>query len=254
MAAPRRRRVIAASVLAAVAAATAALLPVTGAWATSVPPAPSPQVVGALANPSVSPTLAKVTSVFTTMKKTVYSHKYVENTRTGYYAWDCVGMTDWILHPAAPNAWAAMHTTLSIRTGYVPQPTAWATYLQGTLPPSWQRITAVGDLRPGDYLLLPANKPTRFVGHAMIVAGPPRLMSDGSYALRVYDSTGTAHGPYDSRLTDTRAVGHSGLGNGTIRVYVARPGRTISGAAWAINYPHVPTLVGIPLIVGRALN
>lgn len=193
------------------------------------------------------------------MNKTVYSHKYVENTKTGYYAWDCVGMTDWVLHQAAPNAWTAMHQALNIRRGYVPTPTQWAGFFQGPLPVSWLSITTIGQLQPGDYLVYPAYPKTRFVGHSTIAAGLPMLMSDGSYALRVYDSTGTPHGPFDSRLTDPRAVNQSGLGNGTMRLYVNSAG-TITSAAWAINYtPPVggkrpPTMVGIPVTIGRALN
>jgi len=251
--------------------AAAAMLAAAGSAAASPPPpwpvvtpsSPTPQpiaiVVAPLAVPSVSASLAEVTNVYDTMNKTVYSHTYVENTTTGYYAWDCVGMTDWVLHQAAPNAWAAMHQTLSIRRGYVPSPTLWASYFQGPLPASWLSITTISQLQPGDYLVYPAYAATKFEGHSTIAAGLPMLMADGSYALRVYDSTGTMHGPFDSRITDPRVVNHSGLGNGTMRLYVNAAG-TITSAAWAIDYtaapgfPVTPTMANIPVTIGRALN
>lgn len=219
-------------------------------------PSPSPRVVGPLTRDPASPTLVKVESVFRSMNTTVYSHRYVINTDTGYYAWDCVGMADWVLHRAAPNAWLDMHETLRIRPGFVPTPTRWANYLagaNGTLPASdWARIKKISALAPGDYLLFPANAQTHFVGHAVIAAGPPRLMSDGSYALRVFDSTGSAHGPADSRLTDPRALRHSGLGNGTMRIFVSRSG-AMRGAKWSIGSGG-PSMVGVPVIAGRALR
>lgn len=260
----RRSPVITALAIAALLAlASPALAAAPPPWPAVTPATPAPQptqqVVAPLATPSVSASLVEVTNVYTTMNQTVYSHKYVENTKTGYYAWDCVGMTDWVLHQAAPNAWTAMHQALNIRRGYVPTPTQWAGFFQGALPSSWLSITTISQLQPGDYLVYPAYPKTRFVGHSTIAAGLPMLMADGSYALRVYDSTGTPHGPFDSRLTDPRAINQSGLGNGTMRLYVNSAG-TITSAAWAINYTappggkKPPTMVGIPVTIGRALN
>jgi hypothetical protein len=253
--------VLAVASLAALAAPASAAPPPPWPVVTPLTPAPAPtdQVVAPLAAVPLSASLIDVTAVYTSMNQTVYSHAYVENTATGYYAWDCVGMTDWILHEAAPNAWWEMHQALGIRAGYVPTPTQWAGFLQGSLPSSWQSVTAIGQLQPGDYVVFPASPATRFVGHAVIVAGLPMLMNDGSYAVRVYDSTGTPHGPFDSRLTDPRAINQSGLGNGTMRLYVDSTG-AMTGAAWAIDYTapagvqQPPTMAGIPITVGRALD
>lgn len=238
----------------AIAAAT-----ITAAHAT--PPQPTPAVVAPLkANPA-SPALVKVTDVFNTMTATVYSHKYVENTTTGYYAWDCVGMTDWVLHQSTPNAWTAMHTTLSIRPGYVPSPTRWYQYLtggNGKLPASWKRVTNIKGVAPGTYLLFPKHSKTRFVGHAVIAAGKPQRMTDGSYALRVYDSTGTPHGPSDTRHTDPRTGANppttigSGLGNGTMRLYVTATG-ALKSARWSINAGG-PAMKNVPVAAGIARN
>ena len=252
---------VAASVAVATAPAnatpTARTYPVPG----GVAPDPSPSVVGPIAPPTTSRSLREVQKVFLTMKKTVYSHKYVENTQTGYYAWDCVGMTDWILHRAAPKAWTAMHTALKTRPGFVPTPTKWAGYLQGSqgrVSKNWKVTTKISKLRPGDYLIFPQNTADKFVGHAVIAAGPPVQMSDGSYALSVYDSTGSAHGPFDTRYVDKRTAKQanrtngSGLGNGTIRIMVDSSG-TMTGAKWSINAGG-PTMRNIPVVAARALR
>lgn len=224
-------------------------------------PDPSPLVVGPVAPPSVSKSLRRVERVYQTMKKTVYSHKYTENVSTGYYAWDCVGMTDWILHRAAPKAWTSMHTSLAIRPGFVPTPTKWASYLQGSQGPvskNWRTQTKISNLRPGDYLIFPANPNDKFVGHAVIAAGPPVAMSDGSYALSVFDSTGSAHGPFDSRYVDKRTTKQagrkngSGLGNGTMRIMVDASG-TMTGAKWSIDAGG-PSMRNIPVVAARALR
>lgn len=211
-------------------------------------PAPAPSVVGPMADPSVSPQLAQADKTFTTMKQTEYSHHDVENVATGYYAWDCVGFTDWNLNQASPATWTAMHDSLHIRPHYVPSPQAWYDYFESPASAgTWQSVTNISALQPGDYLLFSPNPATRFVGHSAIAAGPPLLLSDGSYALRVFDSTGTAHGPQDSRLTDPRAINHSGLGNGTMRLFVDSSGN-VTSAAWSVDAGG-PTMEGVNVAI-----
>ncbi len=254
-------RPIAITSLAAVSCSVLVATNVSAAPNVTSPPAPSSQVVGPMAPPTGSSSLSKVENTYLTMKYTVYSHKYSRNAKTGRYAWDCVGMTDWILHRAAPQAWTAMHTTLNIGRGKVPTPSRWSNYLQGqngNLPKSWQRETKISNLRPGSYLLFQKNTNTRFVGHAVISAGKPVLMSDGTYALLVFDSTGTTHGPYDSRWTDGRAQrtkgrsNGSGLGFGTMRIHVDSAGR-MTGADWSV-LDGGPSMANIPVVAARAVR
>ena len=221
-------------------------------------PTPGPNVVGPMSTTSTDKSFVTVKNVFVTMKKTVYSHHYVENTQTGYYAWDCVGMADWVLQRSAPGAWNAMHTKLNIRKGYVPNPTSWYSYLKGTLPPSWKKVTTVAGITPGTYILFPANTATKFVGHAVIAAGVPMKMSDGTYALRVFDSTGAPHGPKDSRKTDPRTgavppnTTGSGLGNGTMRI-LPGPGGTLAGMRWSVNAGG-PAMTGLGVAAAVAVR
>lgn len=233
--------------------------PMAGQAATQKLPEPTKYVVGPLSPPSVSKTLATVQGVYETMTKTVYSHKYTEDVLTGYYAWDCVGMTDWVLKESAPKAWEDMHKSLKIRPGYVPSPTKWYDYFagkQGKLSKNWQRVTNINKLKPGSYLVFPKHRKTRFVGHAVIAAGQPIKLSDGSYALLVMDSTGSPHGPYDSRLTDKRAVvpagkkSGSGLGMGTMRIMANKNGK-LTGARWSVNAGG-PAMRDIPIAAAIA--
>ena len=222
----------------------------------TTPPVASNSVVGPMAPPNLAPSLSTITKVFTTMTYTRYSHTYTANTTTGVYKWDCVGLTDWVLAKSAPQAWTSMHTSLGIKRGYVPTPLKWATYLQGTLPTSWQRVPTVTAIAPGDYLIFGPNTATKFVGHAVIAAGPPMKLADGSYALAVYDSTGSPHGNLDSRWTDPRTgvppAPGSGVGHGTMRLFVG-PGGIPAKANWSVGKGG-PTMVGVSVTVGRALR
>jgi hypothetical protein len=76
----------------------------------------------------------------------------------------------------------------------------------------------------------------------MIAGGPPLLLSDGNYALLVYDSTAAppGHGPSDSRLTDPRNADlqpgnrPSGLGHGTVEITVT-PSGGVGNLIWEID-------------------
>lgn len=199
------------------------------------------------------------------MKSTDYAHKYVEDPSTGTYVFDCVGFTDYDLRQANPTAWQAMHKQLNVQPGYVANPNEWYSFFTGSLPSSWQRVNTIADVQPGDFFAFTSNNGSAnfetstgatdsngsFVGHAAIAAGPPVALSDGSYAMRVFDSTGSAHGPFDTRLTDPRAINHSGLGNGTMRFYVDSNG-AITSAAWSVDAGG-PAMNGVQVAVGRAV-
>ncbi len=115
----------------------------------------------------------------------------------------------------------------------------------------------MADILPGDFVdwNLEANNPSSVAkGHAIIAAGPPLLLSDGSYALLAYDSTATPHGPYDTRLTDDRNdTGPnglpSGLGCGTLQFHVNEKGEPVS-ISWTVGTKATVA----PMAIGRPLN
>jgi hypothetical protein len=195
------------------------------------------------------------------MKSTKYQHQDFEDASAGTYDFDCVGLADYFLSLGAPKALAALRAAEDIPAGYVPSPDHFADYL-GALPaggtPLWRPVAHVRQILPGDLVVM--QKMTApgsdFVGHAMIAASAPLLLANGSFALNVFDSTGSPHGPDDSRLWDTRTVpdkagapNGSGLGFGTVQLWVNQTG-TPERISWAIGSTPLQT----PIAIARALQ
>lgn len=170
-----------------------------------------------------------VSTAWSSMTWTLYDHHNRVDEPAGRYQFDCVGMTNYFLTRAAPEANAELRRVEGIPVGRVPKPDKVVDFIrripvQGT--PRWQVIRTTPDIRAGD--LLAFGSKGLDVGHAAIAAGAPTRLPDGTYSLVIYDSTGLTHGPGDSRLTDPRAQPgaihpHTGLGRGRIRLAGAGP-------------------------------
>jgi hypothetical protein len=214
--------------------------------------------------------LTSVISTWTSMTSTLYSHKYVEDPVTGVYQFDCVGATSYFLAMAAPHANLALDGAFGIHVGYVPTPSQYVSFID-SLPESgtsaWLSLTSPADLVGGEIIAVPpptaAENPdqTTVPGHAMVAAGPAVALSDGGYAVLVYDSTATPHGPEDTRLTDPRnqplppatpggAPRPSGLGRGTIEL------RQMAGVpGWFLYWSVAGTFqYGGAVALGRPLS
>ncbi|MDO8731891.1 MAG: hypothetical protein Q7L55_04870 [Actinomycetota bacterium] len=233
----------------------AAVLVAPSALAASANPSPPPAspagskpsntVQGPAAPGSAGPLLAEAQQVFQTMTQTQYTHKYTINPTGGIYYWDCVGFTNWALKQATPNAYAAFHTQMNVPTNASGHVALWAQFLKGTPGPAWNAVPTVASLTGGELMIIPGEillngqvqygsvkGGVSYPGHAVIIAGPPLMLSDGSYAVFVYDSTAVpGHGQYDSRYTDPRALPmagttnkYSGTGYGTMRLTVNSTG------------------------------
>jgi hypothetical protein len=211
---------------------------------------PVASIVGPAAPGSSSPVLGAVIDAWQTMDWTIYSHHDVVDATAGTYRFDCVGMTNYFLSVGAPAANQAMRSELGIGKHYVPRPAAMANYF-AALPikgnGSWTPVRQITAIRGGDIIAVPPKPGTSQSGHALVAAGTPLLLANGDYALLVYDSTATPHGPADTRLTDphnrplpptaTRPYPRaSGLGSGTIEL---KPSPTGSPSAmyWSIDGP-----------------
>jgi|SRR5947209_281455 len=212
--------------------------------------------------PSSSKVYAAVSNAMRTMSATRYRHHDREDPAQGDYYFDCVGMVDYFLRRGAPGARAEMRASEGTRRGFVPKPDKMGDFLRSlaTRPRRfWRPVGAAGSIQPGDVLVM--NRLERshgriFVGHAMIAAAAPERRRDGTYALRVFDSTGTPHGAGDSRLTDTRAIpsrpgrkAGSGLGTGVVKLWADHAGRPVR-ISWSLGRAPVPT----PIEVGRPLG
>jgi len=249
--APLILSVVAIAGLAATGTASAAAVP---------PPAPSKQVVGEPAPASASPVLSQVIGTWTSMTWTLYSHVDREYPATGRYQFDCVGMTNYFLGLGAPKANDELRTRERIGAHYVPSPTRVAAFLRWVRTKGsarwWTAVTRGARIRPGDLIAIPPAKGSKEPGHAVIAAGPPKALADGSFALLVYDSTAQpAHGPFDTRNTDPRnavmagTTRHSGLGRGTIQILVDAKGRAQHMRWFVTGYRY-----GGPLEIGRPLQ
>jgi hypothetical protein len=189
-----------------------------------------------------------VITAYQRMAKTAYSQKTAVNEQARVYIFDSPGMANYFVGRAASGAAAALHAATK---STAPTPTQWAQFIQGKdggLKAPWQRVTVGGRIQPGDFIALPAHGD--FKGAVLIAAGTPLGLNDGSYALRVWDSTTSPHGPLDTRLSDPRVTNKAGLGNGTIRLYVNGQAN-ITKADWSMD-DSGPSLSGVPVVVGRA--
>ncbi|MDD2858357.1 MAG: hypothetical protein PHU75_06715 [Candidatus Nanopelagicales bacterium] len=258
-------------------AARAATFPQPHTPASPAGSAPSWATQGVLAPASAGPLLAQAMQVYQTMKQTKYSHQYVINPGTGTYFWDCVGFTNWALKQATPNAWKAFHTAMNVPVGASGRVALWAQFLTGTPGPSWSVVNSVTALTGGELMIIPGEivlngKPQygssssgqSYVGHAVIIAGPPTRLSDGTYAVATYDSTALpGHGQWDSRYTDPRALPlgpstpttFSGTGFGTMRLSVNASGAP-TGVYWSGSAAGPIMFAGQPVVpvLARPLN
>jgi hypothetical protein len=220
--------------------------------APSEPQTPGPAVIGVQ---SPNTTNALINSVYTTWKTmvwTLYSHHDIENATTGHYQFDCVGATNYFLSLATPNANDALRTAEQIGKFYVPSPTRLTAYL-ASLPPGgtslWKPVLRASQIGPGEIIAVPPAPGSSEPGHAMMTAGPAVPLSNGDYAVLVFDSTAfPGHGPFDSRRWDTRDQPlpnarnkppnrKSGLGYGTIEVTVTPTGAP-QNILWSVGGPE----------------
>ncbi len=237
---------------------------------------PSVRIQAPVAVGTAGPLLAQAQKVYQTMSQTQYSHTYTINPTRGIYFWDCVGFTNWALKQATPNAWSAFHTQMNVPANESGLVALWAKFLTGSPGPAWSAVTAVPSLSGGELMIVPGEivlngqvqygsvkGGVSYPGHAVVIAGPPLKLSDGSYAVFVYDSTAVpGHGQYDSRYTDPRALPisgttnkYSGTGYGTMRLTVNAAGAP-TAVYWSANAKSPIMFQNQPVVpvLARPLN
>lgn len=235
------------------------------AWSVQAPQAPA----------SAGPLLAQGIQTYQTLVQTQYNHRYTINSSTGTYFWDCIGFVNWALQQSTPNAWTAFHTAMNVPTKNSGRVGLWATFLTGNPGPSWSVVPAVNQLTGGEVMIVPgevvvdgrviygsADESGGYPGHAVIIAGPPLQLSDGSYAVFVYDSTALpGHGKWDSRNFDSRALDEpgttraSGTGYGTMRLTVSATGAP-TAVYWSASTKNPIAFQGqnVVPVLARPLN
>jgi hypothetical protein len=222
-----------------------------------LPTGPPPQVAAqAPIGPAGASTVAAgAYGVWETMTSTKYQHHDVESVPAGTYYFDCVGWTTFLLEHAATTAAASLRQQTRVTDPHrVPSPTRYAQFMSGLAAhptAGWQAIANVADIRAGDLLAwYPESNNPDEAGHAVVAAGPVQRQSDGTYALVVIDSTGTPHGPDDTRRTDRRdlplADGRpSGLGVGTIGLVADPATGAPTSVLWSLGTTPVHKAIGM---------
>ena len=176
-----------------------------------------------------------------------YAHKTRIDRNQGVCEVDCSGFVATVLGQVAPQ-----HVeVLPLKKAGRKRPLAedfYAAFVlaeQGKLP-GWQAVTQVGEARPGDVLAWYKEEHMKGenTGHVMLIAEPPIADGPGKWRIRVLDSTGTPH------AQDTRPVGKTGLGSGTLWLDVDSSGR-ILGYHWKSKDGK---LSEHPVAIGRAVE
>jgi hypothetical protein len=231
------------------------------------PPAPSRNVQGPAAAPNSSLLLTAVTEVFQSMKQTRYQHQIQVDEAAGLYDFDSVGMVTVVLGIQTAPAQRALLEGLGIRRGFVPAPARYVEWFHAAgqeRVPFWGRVPRIADMLPGDIIAW-VNEPNNprgdgsTVGHALIAAGSPLPLSDGSFAVLIYDSTASFHGPFDTRRSDPRNLPleiagssqfgtPSGLGRGTIQLIPDATGAP-AASAWSVGTRPLPNVIEIGRVI-----
>ena len=183
--------------------------------------------------------LRKLADIRATARDTWYRHKTQVNRKKGVYAWDCSGMTTWILERAAPRARKALNRDRPVATTFLD-----AILRAPTDKPrrGWQQIANIEDVRPGDVFAWkrPEEWGKGVTGHVGFVASRPAPLDDvdNAYVVRIIDSTRYPHGD------DTRGSGETGFGLGTVLFVTDENGRP-TAYGWHGPYSRgvVPTAV-----------
>ncbi len=159
--------------------------------------------------------------------ETKYQGRTVVRAESGYYAWDCSGMSSWILKRSAPAALRALEKSRPVARDYFKMidrsPTKRARR-------GWQKLPHVSDARPGDvfaWLRSPISK-SRVSGHVGFFVTAPTPLPDAPsiYIARIMDATSLPHGD------DTRPQeGEGGFGFGTMLFATNELGETV-GYGW----------------------
>lgn len=192
------------------------------------------------AEPEIGPLYREAEKQFREMKSTAYQHKTQVDEKVETYRYDCVGFVAYALKRAAPQARASAFQALKIAPGRIPSPPKYVAFFHGlakTPQQGWQAVTRVQDLRPGDVVAWEYKTETSS-GHAVIVASVPVAAKEGTWIVKVYDSTSSPHGE-DSRPQDTRATvlstngKRSGLGHGMMAFSADPVSGALNGYRWS---------------------
>lgn len=181
---------------------------------------------------AVSPVVATLARMESSMRSTRYVHATRIDPRAGRYDMDCSAMAAWVLARATPVAHAAV-----LRRNGRGRPVARDFHDVIAAAPTehprdgWQRLASPVALRAGDVIAwrTPAGFVTHNTGHVAFVAAPARALDrEGRrFLVRITDATSIPHGD------DTRPRVHrTGFGHGTLMLYRGDPRGEVTAFGW----------------------
>lgn len=178
------------------------------------------------AAPKESNLLSEGKRVLAAVKESFYQHKTDVDEGAGRFHFDCSGFLSYALKQVAPEAYSEIPISRSRER----RPLAhdfYRFFVQLNTTPSkhWKLVTRASDLQPGDVIawLRPENHKTTNTGHVMIVLEEPTVNPAATHELlvQVIDSSHSGHNK------DSRPKGKSGLGSGTIGIFVDAAGAPV---------------------------
>lgn len=158
----------------------------------------------------------KLLALIDRLRGSIRSTRYQARTQVraadGYYAFDCSGMTTYLLGKTAPRALRAVGSSRPVARDYYRAITRAPV---GRAKAGWQRLAHVREARPGDvfaFLRSPLSV-SKITGHVGVIVGEPVEVPywPGAYAVRILDATRLPH--QDDTRTDD---GIGGFGFGTM--------------------------------------
>lgn len=158
------------------------------------------------------------------VRETSYQHDSQVDASNGIYRLDCSEFVSLILERVAPKHYQEIPTEPGR-----PRPRARMYFrffdqLKRESRTGWRPITKLAGVTPGDIFAWEriSTGGRGDTGHVMIVAESPHRNQDGTFRVRVYDSSEIPH------AEDSRPIGTSGVGSGSVLFRVNKDGAPIA--------------------------
>lgn len=196
------------------------------------------------AAPTLPPDLVEAQNILRTCTDSLYAHKTAVNEKTGFYHFDCSGLLDYVLKRTDPAAYNLIPFGRHKRPLAVDFYTTFATASAApSMKPGWQQIRSLAHARPGDIIAWRRVKLIQHedTGHVMLIASAPLPDGDHRFRVTVIDSVGSPH------ANDSRVIGHTGIGRGTMWFNVDDDGRP---TAFHWRRSESPARA-VPIAIGR---